>query len=136
MNITKAGALPTKRGQSTWFTGTVLVDEIATIAETQGVHVLRVSFDPGARTAWHSHPRGQTLHVLTGAGWVQKAGEPIREILPGDTVWIPPGERHWHGAAAECSLVHLAVQQGMPDGNEVTWFELVADEEYRRGPAR
>jgi quercetin dioxygenase-like cupin family protein len=92
-----------------------------------------VSFEPGARTAWHTHPLGQTLHVLQGVGRVQAVGGPVREIRPGDTVWIPPHEKHWHGAAPETGMVHLAIHEGL-DGSHVTWLEKVTDEEYKTAP--
>jgi quercetin dioxygenase-like cupin family protein len=88
-----------------------------------------VSFEPGARTAWHTHPLGQTLHVLSGAGRVQAWGGPIREITPGDTVWIPPGEKHWHGAGPTTAMVHIAMQEAL-DGAHVVWLEKVTDEQY------
>jgi quercetin dioxygenase-like cupin family protein len=95
---------------------------------------VRVSFEPGARTAWHTHPLGQTLHVLTGVGRVQSEGGPVREIRPGDTVWIPPQEKHWHGAAPGNAMVHLAFQESL-EGSHVTWLEQVSEEDYRAEPA-
>ena len=132
MNIEKSGFRQSKRGPAEWFTGTVWVDEIAPADEPARVHVLRVSFEPGARTAWHSHPLGQLLHILSGIGRVQKAGEPFTDVHTGDTIWIPPGERHWHGAAPGHTMVHLAVQRATPEGNEVTWFEQVSQADYGR----
>ena len=130
MNIEKSGARPSRRGPADWFTGTVWVDEIMPADEPARVHVLRVTFEPGARTAWHTHPLGQLLHILSGVGRVQKAGEPAVDVHPGDTVWIPPGERHWHGSAPGYTMVHLAVQRATPEGNEVTWFEQVSAHDY------
>jgi len=130
MKITKNGAIPTKRGSSDWFKGDVLIDEIALPDDPWRVHVLNVSFEPGARTAWHSHPLGQVLHIVSGVGRVQKSGDPPIDVHPGDTVWIAPGERHWHGSAPGNSLVHLAVHRATADGAEVTWFEQVSDADY------
>ena len=129
MNVTRSSAHTTRRGSPDWFTGTVWLDEIAPAPGPAKVRVLRVSFEPGARTAWHAHPAGQTLHILSGAGRVQKAGEPVISVQPGDTVWIAPGERHWHGAAPDRSMVHLAVQ-AEPDGKGTAWAEHVSDHEY------
>ena len=129
MNITRSSDHATRRGPAEWFTGAVWIDELAAPSGPARVRVLRVSFEPGARTAWHHHAAGQVLHILTGAGRVQKAGEPPIDLHPGDTVWIAPGERHWHGAAPTRSMVHLAVQ-AEPDGNSTTWFEHVSDRDY------
>src|SRR3712207_249766 len=98
-----------------------------------GIRAVRVSFEPGARTAWHTHPLGQTLHVLSGIGRVQTWGGPVREIRPGDTVWIPPDEKHWHGAAPTIGMVHLALHEQI-DGVHVNWLEHVSDEEYAVEP--
>ena len=121
MNVIRSSDHATRRGPAEWFTGTVWLDEIAAAPGPAAVRVLRVSFEPGARTAWHSHPLGQTLHILAGAGRVQKAGEGVIAVQPGDTVWIAPGERHWHGAAPNRSMVHLAVQ-AEPGGQGTEWF--------------
>src|SRR5450432_1619143 len=110
MDIMRAQAAVTKRGPANYFTGTVWQDDIAARPDAGKVRVVRVSFEPGARTAWHTHPHGQLLHILAGVGRVQKAGENIVEVAPGDTIWIEPGERHWHGAAPSRTMVHLAVQ--------------------------
>jgi quercetin dioxygenase-like cupin family protein len=126
MNVTRAGTPATKRGPADWFTGTVWIDEIA----SGRVRAVRVSFEPGARTAWHTHPLGQTLHILSGVGRVQHAGGKVVEVHPGDTVWFEPGERHWHGAAPNHLMVHLAVQEADAAGNAVTWLEHVSDAEY------
>jgi quercetin dioxygenase-like cupin family protein len=117
-------------GSEEWFTGTVFVDEIVRGEEPSRVRLFRVSFAPGARTAWHTHPVGQTLHVLTGSGLVQFDGGPVQVIEPGDTVVIAPGERHWHGAAPNHTMVHLALQEADVRGIEVEWQEHVTDEEY------
>ena len=106
--------MPSGAGPNDWFTGTVRVDPL---------------FEPGARTAWHTHPLGQTLRVVSGLGRVQAWGGPVREIRPGDTVWIPPGEKHWHGAAPTSAMEHLAMQEAL-DGKHVEWLEHVSDEQY------
>lgn len=133
MRITQAGAVPTRRGPEDWFTGTVWMDPVVEAPDPARVRATRVSFAPGARTAWHTHPLGQTLHVLTGVGRVQSWEGPVREIRPGDTVWIPPGEKHWHGAAPETVMVHLAFQEAL-DGSQVTWMEHVSDAQYAAAP--
>jgi quercetin dioxygenase-like cupin family protein len=131
MNITRASAAKTKRGPADYFTGTVWLDEIAAAGPgASAVRIVRVAFEPGARTAWHTHPHGQTLHILSGIARVQKAGEALVEVHPGDTVWFEPGERHWHGAAPGTSMVHLAVQQADAAGSAATWLEHVSDAEY------
>ena len=134
MNITPASAAPTRRGPAEWFTGTVWQDPIIEAPAPARIRAVRVSFEPGARTAWHTHPLGQTLHVLAGIGRVQSEGGPVREIRPGDTVWIPPGEKHWHGAAPRNAMVHLAFQEAL-DTTHVTWLEHVTDADYGVEPA-
>jgi quercetin dioxygenase-like cupin family protein len=129
MDIYLAGARPTRRAPSESFTGTVLQDPIITPQAPARLAANRVAFEPGARTAWHTHPLGQTLYVIFGVGRVQAKGGPIREIRAGDVVWIPPGERHWHGAAPTNGMVHVAMQESL-DGNHVTWMEHVTDAEY------
>ncbi len=120
---------PSRKGPADYFTGTVWLDPIIEAPAPARVRALRVSFEPGARTAWHTHPLGQTLHVLSGIGRVQAAGAPVREIRPGDTVWFAPGEQHWHGAAPEHGMVHLAFQEAL-DGKSVAWMEHVTDADY------
>ena len=134
MDITAAGIIPTRRGPAEWFTGTVWQDPVVETPAPARVRAARVSFELGARTAWHTHPLGQTLHVLTGVGRAQTWGGPVHEIRPGDTVWIPPGEKHWHGAAPTTGMVHLAIQESL-DGVHVVWLEHVSDEEYAAAPA-
>ncbi|WP_419909988.1 cupin domain-containing protein [Hoeflea sp.] len=129
MEIYKAGSRPTDAGSVDYFTGTVTMDPIVSAPEPASVRALRVRFAPGARTAWHTHPLGQTLHVVSGAGYVQKEGEPAKRILPGDTVWIAPGEKHWHGATADNAMTHIAIHEAL-DGSNVTWLELVSDADY------
>jgi quercetin dioxygenase-like cupin family protein len=135
MEIRTAGASPTRRGNADWFTGTVWQDPIVEAPEPARIRAVRVAFEPGARTAWHTHPLGQTLHVVSGVGRVQAWGGPVREIRPGDTVWIPPAEKHWHGAAPETGMVHLAFHEGL-DGVHVEWMEHVTDADYAVTPTR
>ena len=118
-----------RRGPEEWFTGTVWLDEIV-IAAPARMKAFRVSFEPGARTAWHTHPLGQALHVLSGVGLVQLQGQPAQTIRPGDTVWIEPGEVHWHGAAPGHTMVHLAMQVADAAGIDVAWLAHVSDQEY------
>ncbi|NVN86277.1 MAG: cupin domain-containing protein [Rhodopseudomonas sp.] len=129
MEIFLAGLRPTRRAPAEYFTGTVWQDPIVTAEAPARLVAVRVAFEPGARTAWHTHPLGQTLYVVTGVGRVQTQGGPVREIRPGDTVWIPPGEKHWHGAAPANAMTHIAMQEAV-DGSAVTWMEQVTDEEY------
>ena len=132
MNLTRASTPVTKRGLAEYFTGMVWLDEIAAGPNDSRVRIVRVAFEPGARTAWHTHPHGQILHILAGVGRVQKAGGEVVEVLPGDTVWFEPGERHWHGAAPNRLMIHLAVQQADAAGNSVAWLEHVTDADYNR----
>lgn len=133
VEIVKSEDRTSRKGEASYFTGNVWVDEIAVGTEPSRVRLFRVSFEPGARTAWHTHPLGQVLHVLTGSGLVQKDGEPIRKIHPGDTVMIEPGARHWHGAAAGNTMVHLAMQEVDDRGAGVAWLEQVTEAEYKAG---
>ena len=130
MKILSSNDRASRKGPSDWFTGNVWLDEIAVGAEPSRLGFFRVSFEPGARTAWHTHPVGQTLHVLTGSGLVQLEGQPVQEIHPGDTVVIAPNERHWHGASANNTMVHLAIQEMNDQGVNVVWMEPVTDQEY------
>jgi quercetin dioxygenase-like cupin family protein len=130
MDIYKANSRPTMTASPETFTGTVMMDPIVTAPDPARIRAVRVSFSPGARTAWHTHPLGQTLYVVSGVGCIQKLGEAIQEILPGDTVWIAPGEKHWHGATAKNAMSHIAVQEAL-DGANVDWMEKVTDEEYQ-----
>jgi quercetin dioxygenase-like cupin family protein len=123
-----------RKGPADWFTGTVWIDEVVTAGAPARFKSARVSFEPGARTAWHTHPRGQALHVLSGVGRVQLKGEPPREIHSGDTVWIEAGEVHWHGAAPGRTLVHLAIQEVDEHGTDVVWLQHVTDDEYSAKP--
>ena len=129
MHIHLAGSRPTRRAPKEYFTGTVWQDPIIVAEAPARIVSTRVAFEPGARTAWHSHPLGQTLYVISGIGRVQTVGGPAREIRPGDVVWIPPGEKHWHGGSPTTGMVHIAMQE-LLDGNYVTWMEQVTDAEY------
>jgi quercetin dioxygenase-like cupin family protein len=129
MEIFAAGSRPTQRAPKDYFTGTVWLDPIVTAPAPARLGAARVSFEPGARTAWHTHPLGQTLYVIAGVGRFQTAGGPVREIKAGDVVWIPPGEKHWHGAAPTTGMTHVAMQEGQ-DGSFVTWMEQVSDADY------
>jgi quercetin dioxygenase-like cupin family protein len=132
MHITRAGSRPSTRGPADWFTGTVRIDPLFTAPEPARAAGATVTFEPGARTAWHTHPLGQTLIVLSGVGRAQREGGPVEEIHPGDVVWFAPGERHWHGASATTAMQHLAIQEAL-DGKAVEWMEHVSDAEYTAG---
>ena len=132
MNITRNGSLPSSRGPSEYFTGAVRFDSRFQRGAPARVAGAVVTFEPGARTAWHTHPLGQTLMVTSGLGRVQRAGGPIEDIRPGDVVWIEPGERHWHGASPTTAMTHIAIQEQL-DGKAVDWMEHVTDEEYQGG---
>jgi quercetin dioxygenase-like cupin family protein len=129
MDIRQLGATPSRRMPASWFTGAVWQDPIIDAPEPSRLRANWVRFEPTARTAWHTHPLGQTLHVMSGVGRVQTWGGPVLEIRAGDTVWIPPGEKHWHGAAPNVAMVHLAMQEAL-DGKHVDWMEHVTDEQY------
>jgi quercetin dioxygenase-like cupin family protein len=133
MNITRAKTVATKRGPAHYFTGAVWLDEVTPAPYASDVRVVVVTFEPGARTAWHTHPHGQLLQILSGVGRVQKAGEGITEVLPGDVIWFEPGERHWHGAAPDRMMSHLAVQRADEGGKTATWQEHVTDADYADG---
>jgi quercetin dioxygenase-like cupin family protein len=135
MDIFGPGSTPSQPGNPEWFTGTVWIDPIVDAPAPARVKAARVSFQRGARTAWHTHPLGQTLHVLSGLGRVRTWGGPVREIRAGDTIWIPPGEKHWHGASPETGMVHLAIQEAL-DGVQVEWMEKVSDRDYLEALAR
>jgi quercetin dioxygenase-like cupin family protein len=131
MNITRVGSQPSGKGPSDWFTGTVRIDSPFKGSGPSRVAGAIVTFEPGARTAWHTHPLGQTLIVTAGCGWAQREGGPIEEIHPGDAVWFPPGEKHWHGASPTTAMTHIAIQESL-DGKVVEWLEKVSDEQYRK----
>jgi len=130
MNIQRNGTRPSGRGPDEWFTGAVRVDPLFQPNAPARAVGANVTFEPGARTAWHKHPLGQTLIVTAGAGWVQRRGGPIEEIRPGDVVWIPPGEEHWHGAKPNTAMTHIAIQEEL-DGKTADFLEKVSDEQYR-----
>jgi quercetin dioxygenase-like cupin family protein len=132
MEITRSGSHPSARGPADWFTGTVRLDSLFTVKPPARAAATAVTFEPGARTAWHTHPLGQTLIVTFGRGWAQRDGGPVEEIRPGDVVWFPPGEKHWHGATATTAMTHIAIQESL-DGKMVEWMEQVSDEQYRSG---
>ena len=130
MEIKQSGSQPSARGPADWFTGTVRIDPLFQAAAPARVAGASVTFEPGARTAWHTHPLGQTLIVVSGSGRAQSWGGPIEELRPGDVIWFAPGEKHWHGASPAIAMTHLAIQEQL-DGKTVEWLEQVADEQYR-----
>lgn len=130
MEIQRAGTQPSNTGPAEWFTGTVRLDPLFTAQDPARASGAAVTFEPGARTAWHTHPLGQTLIVTAGLGLVQREGGPVEEIRPGDVVWFPPGEKHWHGASPTTAMTHLAIQEAQ-DGKAVDWLEHVTNEQYQ-----
>jgi quercetin dioxygenase-like cupin family protein len=130
MEIRRSGTRPTGEGPAEWFTGTVRIDPLFSAPAPARVAGASVTFEPGARTAWHTHPLGQTLIVTAGRGWAQRWGGPREEIQPGDVIWFPPGEKHWHGATATTAMTHIAIQEAQ-DGKTVDWMEHVSHEQYR-----
>ncbi|HEV7658382.1 MAG TPA: cupin domain-containing protein [Allosphingosinicella sp.] len=135
MKIIRNGSQPSARGPASWFAGTVRIDMPFQAAEPARAGGAIVTFEPGARTAWHSHPLGQILIVTSGRGWTQSEGGPIAEIAAGDMIWCPPGHRHWHGATPTTAMTHIAIAE-MLDGRAVDWMEHVADADYLAGPGR
>ena len=131
MNITRAGTQPSVKGPADWFTGTTRIDSPFKGTDSSRITGALVSFEPGARTAWHTHPLGQTIIITTGCGWVQRLGGPVEEIRPGDIVWFPPGEKHWHGASPTTAMTHIAIAE-LLDGKAVDWMEKVSDDQYRK----
>ena len=129
MDIKRGGSQPSVKGPATWFTGAVRIDALFQAGAPVRVGGASVTFEPGARTAWHTHPLGQTLIVTAGCGWVQVWGGPVEEIRPGDVVWTAPGEKHWHGAKATTSVTHIAIQEAL-NGKFVEWMEKVGDDQY------
>jgi len=132
MEIKRVGSQPSGKGPADWFTGTVRVDPLFQAPDPALVSGASVTFEPGARTAWHTHPLGQTLLITFGAGWVQREGGSIEEVHPGDVVWFPPLEKHWHGATPTTAMTHIAIQERL-DGKVVDWLEQVSEEQYRSG---
>ena len=131
MEIKRSGSQPSGKGPTEWFTGTVRIDPLFQSREPARAAGNCVTFEPGARTAWHTHPLGQTLIVTFGCGWVQRWGSPIEEIRPGDVVWFLPGEKHWHGATPTTAMAHIAIQEAL-NGKPVEWMEHVSEEQYRK----
>jgi quercetin dioxygenase-like cupin family protein len=129
MEIRWNGSQPSNKGPADWFTGTVRVDPLFQAHDPARTSGASVTFEPGARSAWHTHPMGQTLIVTAGCGWVQAWGEPVQEIRPGDVIWTPPGQKHWHGAKASTAMTHIAIQEAL-DGKVVDWLEKVGDDQY------
>jgi quercetin dioxygenase-like cupin family protein len=129
MDIKRVGSRPSVQGPEDWFTGSVRIDFLFDAQEPARAGGASVTFEPGARTAWHTHPLGQTLIVTSGFGWVQREGGEIEEIRPGDVVWFEPGEKHWHGASPNTAMTHIAIQEAL-NGTAVEWLEKVSDEEY------
>jgi quercetin dioxygenase-like cupin family protein len=129
MKVTHPGDVPSRRAPEEYFTGTVWMDPMIQAPAPARLQVTKVSFEPGARTAWHTHPLGQTLYVLSGCGLIQREGDRIETIKPGDVIWIPPGEKHWHGASPANGMVHLAMQE-LQNGSAAEWLEKVTDEDY------
>ncbi len=131
MDIQRIGSQPSASGSADWFTGSVRVDPLFRAPEPARLVAACVTFEPGARTAWHTHPLGQTLIITAGCGWVQREGGPVEEVHPGDVVWFPPAERHWHGATAFTAMSHIAMQEHL-NGKTVDWMEQVSDADYAR----
>ena len=129
MEIKRAGSMPSASGPSDWFTGTVRIDPLFNSFAPERVQGANVTFEAGARTAWHTHPLGQTLVIVSGVGRVQREGGPIEEVRPGDVVWFAPGEKHWHGASPDTGMTHTALQE-VQNGKVVDWMEKVTDEQY------
>ena len=131
MEIKRSGSAPSGKGPADWFTGTVRIDPLFSPPTPSQVAGALVTFEPSARTAWHTHPLGQTLIVTSGLGLAQQEGGPVQEIRPGDVVWFPPDEKHWHGASPTTAMSHIAVQEKQ-NRSPVTWMEHVTDEQYRK----
>jgi quercetin dioxygenase-like cupin family protein len=131
ITITRSGSQPFRKGPAEYFTGSVRIDPLFQANDPSRTSGASVTFEPGARSAWHTHPLGQILIVTAGTGWVQQLGGQIQEIRQGDVVWIPPGQKHWHGATATTGMTHIAIQEYL-DGKVVEWMEQVSDDQYRR----
>jgi quercetin dioxygenase-like cupin family protein len=130
MEIKRNGSRPSTKGAANYFTGAVRIDPLFQAPDPARAAGASVTFEPGARTAWHTHPLGQTLIITAGLGWVQRQDGPIEEVRPGDVVWFPPGEKHWHGATPTTAMSHVAIQEAL-NGKTVDWLEKVSDEQYR-----
>jgi quercetin dioxygenase-like cupin family protein len=131
MEIKRSGSQPSGKGPAEYFTGQVRIDPLFNPPDPARIATAHVTFEPGARTAWHTHPLGQTVIVTAGCGWAQREGGPVEEIRAGDVVWFPPGEKHWHGATAATAMSHIALQERL-DGETVKWLDHVTEEQYRR----
>jgi quercetin dioxygenase-like cupin family protein len=131
MEIKRIGSQPSRKGQTEYFTGSVRIDPLFQAPDPARAGAGSVTFEPGARTAWHTHPLGQTLIITSGCGWVQREGASIEEVRAGDIVWFPPGEKHWHGATPTTGMTHTAIQESLNSKN-VDWLEKVRDQQYRR----
>ena len=132
MEITRVGSQPSGKGSEDWFTGAVRIDPLFQPNDSRRAAAATVTFEAGARTAWHTHPLGQTLIVISGCGWAQREGGPVEEIHPGDVVWFSPNEKHWHGATPTSSMTHIAIQENL-NGKVAEWMEKVSDDQYRKG---
>lgn len=130
MEITRVGSTPSVKGPEDWFTGLVRIDNLFQPNESRRAASALVTFEPGARTAWHTHPLGQTLLVTSGCGWAQREGGRVEKIYPGDVVWFAANEKHWHGATSTTGMAHIAIQENL-NGNVVEWMEKVSDENYK-----
>ena len=130
MDIKRSGSQPSQKGPAAWFTGTVRIDPLFPVHDPARTAGNTVTFEPAARTAWHTHPLGQILIVTAGSGFVQRKGKHIEKINPGDVVWFEPGEKHWHGASPTTAMTHIAIQESL-DGKAVDWMEKVSDEQYQ-----
>ncbi|HLO80115.1 MAG TPA: cupin domain-containing protein [Chitinophagaceae bacterium] len=130
MNISRVGRKPSVKGPDDWFTGSVRIDPLFDPNESRRSAAASVTFEPGARTAWHTHPLGQTLIITAGCGWVQKEGGPVEEVHPGDIVWFEANEKHWHGATSTTGMTHIAIQEQL-NNKVVDWMEKVTDEQYK-----
>jgi len=133
VEIKRSGSQPSGKGPADWFTGTVRIDPLYSAIAPARAAGNAVTFEPGARTAWHTHPLGQTLIVTFGRGWAQREGGPLEELRPGDVVWFEPSEKHWHGASATTAMQHIAIQEAL-NGKAVDWMEHVSEEQYAAGP--
>ena len=133
MEIKRAGSEQSREGPAEWFTGGVRLEPLFDPRGPARAAGVSIAFEPGARTAWHTHPLGQTLVVTAGRGWAQREGGPVEEIRPGDVVWLEPGEKHWHGATATTAMTHIALHERQ-DGRTVDWLDPVTDEQYGQGP--
>jgi quercetin dioxygenase-like cupin family protein len=131
MKIDRNGSRPSTKGAQDYFSGSVRVEPVFQVGEPMRLNAGSVTFEPGARTAWHTHPLGQTLIITAGLGWVQTEGGQIEEVRPGDVAWFPPGEKHWHGATPTTAMTHIAVQESL-NGKNVDWMEKVSDAQYGR----